>query len=474
MDAESGEESSESEPDSQTSGRIPGVWRLAGLMALLYAVQGSWWPLLAVHLHDLGVSDRGRGWIFGTLAIASLLVPLGAGQLVDRFWATQRYLAAVFVVAGLFLAIVASGVVTSGVDLFLIFLVYWLVSAPCYGVCNSLALRHLPRPQEQFAGVRLWGTVGWLLSGWVVTAVMAATGGTRAGHGAFEAFAVGAGFAFAVVVFCLRYVPHTPPIPTPLSEVQATKARDAWELVRDPAVGAYLVLALGVSMTSPFVFQVIPRYLETKGVPRAWVASAMTLGQFPEIAAIALLPWLLNRLGYRGVLALGVAAWSMRYGALAIDPPLWVVLASMPLHGIAVGCFTVGGQVFIDAYAPPHRRATAQAINVVVTGGLGALLGSLLAGEISQWCGPAFSTVFLVPCLVDLGLLCWLYGGFRPACPRMTRRVTPEASERVRIEDAAHPPTGSRARSVTIPSPPPRGRPEVVGIGVPRTESADG
>ena len=30
-------------------------WRLSAMMALVYAVQGSFWPLLAVHLADLGI-----------------------------------------------------------------------------------------------------------------------------------------------------------------------------------------------------------------------------------------------------------------------------------------------------------------------------------------------------------------------------------------------------------------------------------
>jgi hypothetical protein len=49
------------------------------MMALVYAVQGSFWPLLAVHLADLGIHGRERGRIFATLAIGSLAVPLGAG-----------------------------------------------------------------------------------------------------------------------------------------------------------------------------------------------------------------------------------------------------------------------------------------------------------------------------------------------------------------------------------------------------------
>ena len=67
------------------------------MMALVYAVQGSFWPLLAVHLADLGIHGRARGWIFATMAIGSLAVPLGAGQLVDRFIATQWLLTVTYI-----------------------------------------------------------------------------------------------------------------------------------------------------------------------------------------------------------------------------------------------------------------------------------------------------------------------------------------------------------------------------------------
>src|SRR5438445_11473841 len=83
--------------------------RLAAMMALVYAVQGSFWPLLAVHLADLGIAGRDRGWIFATLAIGSAVVPMGAGQLVDRLMATQRLLALVSAVGTVLLAVLAAG-----------------------------------------------------------------------------------------------------------------------------------------------------------------------------------------------------------------------------------------------------------------------------------------------------------------------------------------------------------------------------
>ncbi len=79
--------------------------RLAGMMALVYSVQGAFWPVLSLHLVDLGISERGRGWIFGTMAMASFAIPLGAGQLVDRLMPTQRFLSLSFGAGTVLLAV---------------------------------------------------------------------------------------------------------------------------------------------------------------------------------------------------------------------------------------------------------------------------------------------------------------------------------------------------------------------------------
>ncbi len=82
-----------------------------------------------------------------------------------------------------------------------VLLAYWLVSAPAYGLAGALALRNLPRPSEQFGGVRLWGTVGWMAVGWLVWAMMAASGSWQTGRGVFEAFWVAAALSAAFALY---------------------------------------------------------------------------------------------------------------------------------------------------------------------------------------------------------------------------------------------------------------------------------
>jgi MFS family permease len=409
-------------------------WRLSAMMALIYAVQGSWWPLLAVHLRDLGIAGRGRGWIFATLAIASLATPLGAGQLADRLMPTQRLLALLYTLGTGLLVVAACTSPVHAAPLFLLFLVYWLLTAPTYALSNSLAFRNLPKPLDQFGSVRLWGTVGWMVVGWVVTGALALAHGARAGQGAHAAFMVAAAVSALVAVYCMT-LPHTPPLAS-----QPRESALPWQalglVVGRGRVAMYLLTAFGVYLTTPFVYQVVPAYLETRGLPRPWVASAMTLGQLPEILALGVLPWMLRRFGYRGTLGLGIAAWAIRYGSLVFDPPLWVAIAGIPLQGVGVACFAIGGQVYLDGEAPADRRASVQALNIVVTNGIGTLCGSLLAGEIVARASDRLGMVFLVPCLINTGLLVYFVQGFPPTTLSI-QRGTKRSSVRSPVSDDA-------------------------------------
>ncbi len=380
------------------------------MMALVYAVQGSFWPLLAVHLSDLGITGRDRGWIFATLAIGSTAVPLGAGQLVDRLMATQRVLALIYAVGTGLLVVLASGWVRSSGGLFALFLAFWALVAPAFSLSNTLALRNLDEPGKEFGRVRLWGTAGWMVAGWLVSLVMAVSGSTRAGQGAYESLWVSAAVSAITAVYCLT-LPHTPPLATGRSGSGAV--RTGVELARRPDMAVFLVTSFGVYLTQPLVFQVIPGYLEGSGLPRAWVSTAMTLGQSTEIAMLAALPWILRRFGLKATLMLGISAWFARFLSLSLGPPLWLAVAGTLVHGVGIACFTVGGQVYMDGRAPRDLRASAQALLLVVTSGIGSFLGNILAGEIMNRTQHGDVLVFLIPCLIDGALLLYFLRGFR-------------------------------------------------------------
>jgi MFS family permease len=386
-------------------------WRLAGMMVLVYSVQGAFWPLLAVHLQDLNIDGRWRGAIFATMALGALAMPLGAGQVVDRRLAMQNYLALIAAMGTGVLVILAQGTIVAPAALFGLFLAYWLVTAPVTGLSTALAMRNLPRPLEDFAGVRLWGTIGWMAAGWLATAVLTWSGSSRSGAGAYATFGLAAALSAGLAIYCLT-LPHTPPLD--LEPGERSALYEARALLRRPAVGVFLATAFGVALTTPFVYQVIPPYLESRRLPRAWIPTVMTLGQYPEIATLAVLPWLFRRLRYKATLALGIAANALRYATLTPDPPVWVAIVGIPLHGVSIACFNVAGQVFLDSQAPTHRRASAQALLMVLTTGVGSLAGSLMAGELCRRFPHHYPVVFLVPCLINVVLFLVFWAAFQP------------------------------------------------------------
>jgi MFS family permease len=289
-----------------------------------------------------------------------------------------------------------------------------------------------------------------MVAGWVVSLVMAASGSNRTGQGAFEALWVAVILSAVVSIYCLT-LPHTPPLATG-PRGQAT-LRASLQLVRSQGVAVFLLTSFGVYLTMPLVFQIIPRYLEGRGLPRAWVSSAMTLGQTTEIVLLAGFPWLLRRFGIKATLTLGISAWLVRFFSLALQPPLWVAVAGTLLHGVGFACFTVGGQVYIDARAPGHLRASAQSLLLVGTSGLGALLGSLIAGEITQGTHPIDVLVFLIPCVIEGALLLYFLRGFQASASSVAWAGTP---------------------NVELSSPPQSVRGQAARVGQLVTESADG
>ena len=88
--------------------------RLSLMMFIQFAVWGAWSPVLAARLlGPLKMSGKQTGWIYGTISLGAIVSPLIAGQIADRWIATEWFLTAAHLVGGVLL-IVAAGRKTFG------------------------------------------------------------------------------------------------------------------------------------------------------------------------------------------------------------------------------------------------------------------------------------------------------------------------------------------------------------------------
>lgn len=378
-------------------------WLLYGQLSLMmflqFAIWGAWAPVLAAYLiGSLKMSGKQTGWIYATLWLACIASPFIGGQIADRYVATEWFLAAVHIVGGVLLLVAARQRAFWG--LFILMALYSLLYAPTLALVNSLMFHHLTNVETQAGGIRVWGTLGWILAGWGLAAWRRK--GTP-NETSCDCLLLAGLLSLVMGAFCLT-LPHTPPAESsePLAFLKALG------MLSDPNFLIFLVISFVVTTELQFYYIPTAPFLEDLNVKNKNVPAVMTVAQIAEIFGMFwLMPHLLPKIGYRWALAIGVVAWPLRYVVFALMRPLWLVVASLSLHGIGYTFFFFVGQMYVDKVAPPDIRASAQALIAVVTLGLGNFMGTQFTGVIMDY----FKTedgrfrwrpIFLVPCALTV------------------------------------------------------------------------
>jgi len=396
------------------------------MMFLQYAILGAWAPILAIHLDELGIDGRGIGLIYSTIAFASMVAPFIAGQIADRYFATERYMALVHLLGAGLLFYAAA--LTAFWPLFVVMLLYCTLYTPTGALTNSLAFAHLTDPQKSFGSIRLWGTIGWVAVGWIFGMWLGSLDSFLEHF--FPAFAesvarwravfgqpsmrnclhLAGGLSIALGLFSLG-LPHTPP---------TKKAEKPWafleavKLMRHRDFAVLAIVTFFIATELAFYYQLTSLFFkEGIGIPPAWVSPVMTIGQIAEVLVLVALPLSLMHLGMRATIALGIAAWPVRYVIFAIGRPRWLVLASQSLHGICYAFFVVASQIYVNSVATRDIRASAQNLLAFLYMGIGKLVGNIFAGKMDVYFRRDFRKIFLLPALITMVFLGVFLAGFR-------------------------------------------------------------
>lgn len=366
------------------------------MMFLQYFIWGAWSVTLGTYLgHTLRFSGTEIGLAAGAVAIGAVVSPFFVGMIADRFFASERILAALHV-AGAVLLYCASRL-TDFQLFYPVLIAYAVCYMPTLALTNSLSFDHLRDPARQFPAVRVLGTIGWIVAGLIV-------GGTR-----LEATAVPlrlAALASVVLgLFCL-VLPHTPPHAAGKAlQLRDALGLDAVALLRDRSFATFLIGSFLVCIPLQFYYAFTNLYLNEIGLPEP--ASKMTLGQGSEVVFMLLLPWCLPRLGVKRILLIGMAAWTLRFLSFSFGNAgslTWALYFGILLHGMCYDFFFVTGQIYVDQRAAIQIRAAAQGLLALVTLGAGWFIGSWLAGLTVDFyrtpAGHDWHAIWLVPAAI--------------------------------------------------------------------------
>jgi len=395
--------------------------RLSVMMFLEYVIWGSWLPLMSLYLSEtLHFSGVQIGWIFGTQAIAAIVGMFIGGQLADRYFATERFLAGSHLIGGL--AMFALAYQTSFWPFFLGMLVYMLVYIPTLSLTNSISFHHLKDAQEEFGRVRMFGTIGWIAASWPFVFILADKTGAELLNARSAIFTVAGVASLALAAFSLL-LPKTPPS----SSGQRNAPFEGIKLLANPAVAVlFLVTLIDAVVHQCYFFWTSP-FLSHIGLLDKWNMPAMSIGQIAEISTMAALGYFLKRLGWRTTMIIGILGHVLRFFVYSIGSPVWMVVGSNVVHGFCYAFFFASVYIFVDDYFPKDARASAQSLFNLLIVGVGPFLGNMLWG----WLGDSykvagvvdFHRLFLVPSGLGLAAAALLFVGFHPVKGRIESEV---------------------------------------------------
>lgn len=378
----------------------PNVGRLSVMMFLQYAVWGAWLPLAARYLTastaegGLGFTGTQMGLILGLAgSIGAVCSPFIAGQLADRHFSTERFLAALLAVGGVIKWFTAS---QSSYSAWLILsILYSVVYMPTLALSNSMAFANLGDRDREFPKVRVWGTIGWIAASWIFPMIYLQSGlhvqlmppflaGPELPNVTArlaDSLRFSALISWGYAVFCLT-LPHTPP---KKDATEKLAFRKAFRLLREPSFAVLVAASLPISVIHQVYFLQTPPFLSHLGLLDSQIGPAMTIGQFSEIAIMAMLGAMLTRFGFRTVITLGATAYFVRYTIWSFTTlPVPVLVASQLLHGICYACFFAGAFIYTDRVAPVDVRHSAQTVFGIIILGGGPVLGGLLSGWLAD------------------------------------------------------------------------------------------
>ena len=256
-------------------------------------------------------------------------------------------------------------------------LVYCLFYAPTLALTNSICFRHLKNAEEEFGKVRMWGTVGWIAVGWMVT-FMRSQWHTQSWDGGSDLLVFAAGTSVIMGLFCFT-LPKTRPI---ASQRHPLAFLEALSLLKDRNFLIFMLASFVVTTELQFYYIPTAPFLLDMGAEEAWLTAIKTVAQIAEVIVLLFLLHLsIKKLGIRITMMIGIMAWPIRY-FLFMVPNLSVIISSLTLHGFGYAFFFVTSQIYVNMKATDDMRASAQAMLTFFTLGVGNFLGTLFTGYI--------------------------------------------------------------------------------------------
>lgn len=381
--------------------------RLTMMSFLEFAIWGAYLTSMGNYLGNAGMGNI-IAWFFAIQGLVCLVMPAFIGFVGDKYIMPQRLLCLCQIIAGSFmLGCWYLGYESQMPNKFLFILFYTLSTAffmPTVALSNSVAFRLLRAngldTVTAFPRIRVFGTIGFIMAMLFVNFAyldnnhfgFSDTGTSRFQYQCWQ-FLTSAVLSYVLAFYALS-LPKIALKPRNTNETVYKKlGLDALVIFRSVRIRLFfffsILLGMCLKVTNGYAAPFITSFLNddqySKGFGAANANLLTSISQCSEALCILLVPFFMRRFGMKVVFACAMFAWALRFGCFGLGNPgegLWLLILSMIVYGVAFDFFNISGAIFIEQETDKSITASAQGLWMMATMGIGASVGTLLAGAV--------------------------------------------------------------------------------------------
>jgi len=359
-------------------------FQLSLMMFMEFFIWGAWWVTFGTFLNsNLNASGSESALAFSTQSWGAIIAPFFIGLIADRYFNAERILGILHLIGAGLMYLMAD---TSDFSLFYPFVfAYYLAYMPTLALVNSVSFFQMKDPAKEFSNIRVFGTIGWVTAGMVISYIFHWDSPSAIESGALKNTFLMTAVASAILGLFSFSLPKTPPSMSENRGVSISDilGLDALSLLKDRNFLMFFVASVLICIPLAFYYQYTNLFLVNMGMPNP--TGKMALGQVSEALFLLLLPIFFKRFGFKKTLLVGMAAWAIRYTLFAYGDAgelTFMLLIGIALHGICYDFFFVSGQIYTDFKAGDKVKSAAQGMITLATYGVGMLIGFWVAGKI--------------------------------------------------------------------------------------------
>lgn len=365
--------------------------RLAAWYFFYFAFVGAFAPYFTLYLQDIGLSAWEIGVLMSVPQLMRLLAPNLWGWLADRL----GHRAAIVRLAALCSVLGFAGFffTRSYVPMLAAMTLVWFFWSAALPLVEAMTLDRLAGQTERYGRIRLWGSIGFIVSVLGIGAVL-------------DRLPISALLWACSAILASVLVSALTLKDSKLGAGGAAAGVGAG--LRRPEVIALLIASFFMAVAHGPLYVFYSIHLVDHGYGKTAVGLLWSLGVVAEIGVFMAMPRLMRRISLRGILLASFALAVLRFLLIGWGADfILILLCAQLLHGATFGAHHAASVAALTRWFPPAQQGRIQGVYGSLSFGAGGMVGGLVSGQLWGSVGAGVTYTVAAGCAAVGLVLLW-------------------------------------------------------------------